>query len=97
MPNLTIVCYLSSLLSYGMGFSKMQVLKNVGTEHVNIYDYNIQVTLSMGYYVLAIFLVVIGFLFLYVMNNKEQEIMTSNSEKKLARNRMIEDVRVYLS
>jgi len=97
MPNVTIVCYLSSLLSYGMGFSKMLVLKNVGTEHVNIYDYNIQVTLATGYFVLAIFLVVIGFLFFYVMNNKEQEIMTSNSEEKPARNRMIEDVRVYLS
>lgn len=63
MPNVTIICYLSSLLAYGMGFSKMLVLKNAVTEHVNTFDYNINVSLATGYFVLAIFFAVIGFLF----------------------------------
>lgn len=75
MPNVTVICYLSSLLSYGMGFSKILVLKNAVTEHVNTYDYNVHVTLATSYFVLAIFLAVMGSLFFYVKNNREQEII----------------------
>jgi len=77
MPKVTVICYLSSLLSYGMGFSKMLGLKNAVTEYVNTYDYTINVSLATGYFVFAIFFAVIGSLFFYynfyVQNNREQE------------------------
>ena len=75
MPNVTTICYLSSLLFYGMGYSKMLVFRNAVTEQVNTYDYNIYVSLATGYFVLAIFFAVIGSLFFYVKNNRVQEII----------------------
>lgn len=59
MPNVTAICYVSSLLFYGMGFFKMLVLKNAVIEHVNV-------SLATSYYFLAIFFAVIGSLFLDV-------------------------------
>lgn len=78
MPNVTVIFYLSSVLSYGMGFSKMLILKNALTDHVNTYDYNIHVSLATGYFVLAIFFAVIGSLFFYFKNNREHEIIVIN-------------------
>lgn len=63
MPKITVISYLSSLLFYGMGFSKILVLNSPVTEHVNTFNYTTQVTLATGYFVLAIFFTVIGFLF----------------------------------
>lgn len=63
MPNATVICYLASVLSYGMGFSKMLVLNDVATGHLTTYDFNIHVSLATGYFVLAIFFAVCGFLF----------------------------------
>lgn len=78
MPNSTVICYLSSLLSYGMGFFKISVLKHAVTEHANTYDYNINVSLATGYFVLAIFFTTIGFLFFYIKNNREQDTTEIN-------------------
>lgn len=64
MPNVTVISFLFSLLSYGLGFSKVLVLKKAVAEHINTYDYNTQVSLAMGYFILAIFFAVIGFFFL---------------------------------
>ena len=69
---LTAICYLSSLLFFGMGYSKMLVL-NSG--HVNTYDFTTYVSLATGYFVLAIFFVVIGSLFFLVKNNRERGII----------------------
>jgi hypothetical protein len=83
MPKVTAICYLSSLLSYGMGFSKILVLKNAVTEYVNTYDYTINASLATGYFVFAIFFAVIGSLFFYynfyVHNNREQETIEINN------------------
>lgn len=75
MTNVTAICYLSSLLFFGLGFSKMLVLKNAVIEYVNTYDYTNNVSLATGYFVLAIFFAVIGSLFFYVKNNREPEII----------------------
>jgi len=75
MLNGTNICYLISLLFYGMGFSKMFDLSNAVS--------------ATSYFVFAIFFAIIGFLF-YVTNNKETRIIksiTSNSEVKLRGNR----------
>lgn len=95
MPNVTVICFFVSIMSYGVGFSKAFVLKKAFTEHVSNYDYYIQVSLATGYFVVAIFFAVIGFLFFYVKNNRGQEIVemtSSNSVENLAINRMIENI-----
>lgn len=75
MPIVTAICYLSSLLFCGMGYSKMLVLNN---GHVNTYDYTLYVSLATGYFVLTIFLVVIGSLFFYVENIRDEELSEIN-------------------
>lgn len=75
MPNVTAICYLSSLLFYGMGYLKTLVIKNAVAEHIITYDYTFYVSLATGYFVLAIFFAVIGSLFFYVKNNKNQKII----------------------
>lgn len=79
MPKVTAICYLASLLSYGMGFSKMLGLKDAVTGYVDTYD----VSLATGYFVFAIFFAVIGSLFFfynrYIQNNREQETIELNS------------------
>jgi len=94
MPNATTICYLSSLLFYGMGYSKMLVLKNPVTEHVNIH-----VSLATSYFVLTILFAVIGSLFFYDKNNRDQEIIEINDINftgKADWNWMVEDWRIYL-
>jgi hypothetical protein len=61
MPKETAICYLSSLLFYGMGYSKML---DLNTEHYDFTMYD--VSLATVYFVLTIFLAVIGSFFLYV-------------------------------
>ncbi|MBP1759283.1 MAG: hypothetical protein H6Q63_200 [Firmicutes bacterium] len=84
MPKVTAICYLSSLLFYGMGYSKTLVIENPLT--VNTYDYTLYVSLATAYYVLAIFLAVIGSVFFYLLNNREQELLfeskTLNTKEK---------------
>ena len=96
MQNLTVICFLSSLLSYIMGFSKTLVLKNTVAEHISTYDYNIQVTLATSYFVLAIFFSVIGCLFFFVKKKKAQKmtkVMIPNSRKNPIGNRLMENMR----
>jgi len=83
MPNLTVICYLSSLLAYGIGFLKMLVIEDGFTEHVTTFD-TFQVSLATGYFVLAIFLAVIGSLFFYAKFSRKQEIIeiTTTSAKE---------------
>ena len=63
MRNVTVICYLFSLLSFGMGYSKMLVYKNAITEHINTYDYTVDLSLATSFLVLTIFFAVIGFTF----------------------------------
>ena len=71
MPKVTIICYLSSLLFYILGYSKMLIL-NAG--HVNTYDFTIYVSQATGYFVLTIFLAVFGSLLFYIKTTKVKEI-----------------------
>ena len=68
------IFYLFSLLSYGMGYSKVLVLNSAVTEYVDPYDYIMHESLAMGYFGLVIFLAVIGCLLFY-FNNLNQEII----------------------
>jgi hypothetical protein len=72
MSIITTICYLSSLLFYGMGYSKTLDIKNAGT--VNTYDYGINVSLATCYFILAISLAVIGSLSYFIKNSREQKI-----------------------
>ena len=72
MPNVTVICFISSLLSYGMGFSKISSLKNALTDNIGTYDSNILVSIATGYFVLAVFFAVIGFVF-YTSNLKRRK------------------------
>ena len=79
MPNSTVICFLSSLLSYGMGYSKMLVFKTSLIEHVNNYDYTIHGSQATGYFVLAIFFAVIGLIF-FMLKECKQSVRLSNIE-----------------
>ena len=72
MRNVTVTCYLFSLISFGMGYLKMLVLENAITEHINTYDYTVDLSLAISFFVLTIFLAVIGFAFYSVYNAKEE-------------------------
>ncbi|MDR3600732.1 MAG: hypothetical protein P4L49_09680 [Desulfosporosinus sp.] len=106
MAYVIAICYLSSLVSYGMGYSEMLVFKNAVIKQLIIPDYTIQVSLATGYFILAIFFAVIGS-FLYVRNNSKQainEFKDSNVIKFKGkavresnnRRRTIDDERAYL-
>jgi len=93
MPNLTAICYLSSLLFYGMGYSKTLVIQNAFTVNTT-YDYTIHVSLATGYFVLAILLAIIGSLIYYVQNNKDQEaIEMKDIEFRIKAGRKLDDRR----
>ncbi len=79
MPKVTVVCYLFSLLFYGMGYSKTLVIKNAVAEHLNTYDFTIYVSLATGYFVLTIFFAVIGSLVFYVKHKGDQGIKALNN------------------
>ena len=84
MPNLTIICYLTSLLFYGMGSSKIFDLSNAVS--------------ATSYFVFAIFFAVIGSVFFYVKNNTHRQIVTkrrkkSNLSQNLRGNQMIVEAR----
>lgn len=74
MPNITTIFYISSLLFYGMGYSKTLVIQNAVAEHLNTYDYTMYVSLATVYFVLAIFCAIIGSFFFYIKSNKDQKI-----------------------
>ena len=96
MPNVTAICYLTSLLFYGMGYSKMLIIKNAVTENVNTYDNTIHVSLATTFFVLAIFLAVIGSLFFYVKNNREQKNIKINDIEFREKAGMESDDRRYM-
>lgn len=81
MPNVTVICYLSSLLFYGMGYLKTLVIQNAVT--LDTYDYTFYVSLATGYFVLAIVLAVIGSLFFYVNSKKVNKVIQMNNIIKL--------------
>ncbi|AET66898.1 hypothetical protein Desor_1234 [Desulfosporosinus orientis DSM 765] len=72
-----VICYLSSLLFYAMGYLKVLVL-NAG--HVTAYHSTIYVAQAMSYFVITIFLALLGSLLFYVKitKNKERKVMTPN-------------------
>lgn len=63
MRNVTVICFLFSILSFGMGYSKMLDYMNAVPEHVNTYYSTIDLSLATSFLVLTIFLAVIGFSF----------------------------------
>ncbi|WP_052314847.1 hypothetical protein [Desulfosporosinus meridiei] len=65
MPSITTICYLLSLLFYGMGYSKNLLIKNYPT-YISASDYTFLVSLTTGYFVLAIFFAVSGSFYLFV-------------------------------
>jgi hypothetical protein len=64
MRNVTVICYLFSLLSFGMGYSKVLAYKNAMMEQVNT---------ATSFFVLAIFFAVIGFA-IYTLRTMEHKI-----------------------
>lgn len=79
--NVTVVCYLFSILSFGMGYSKMLVYMDAITEHLNsyTYDHTIDLSLATSFLVLAIFFAVVGFAFftLRLMEHKNRQKETT--------------------
>jgi len=78
MPYVTAICYLFSLVFYGIGYLEVLVLKNAVTEYSSTYDYNIHVSLATSYFVLAIVFTIIGTIFFCVKNNRTQAIIEMN-------------------
>jgi len=79
---LTVICYLISLMFYGMGSSKMGDLNNAVS--------------ATSYFVLAIFFAITGFMFYYVKNKTTVAIIesrSSNSTENLRGNRIIQNAR----
>lgn len=74
MPKLTVICYLCSLLFYGMGFSKKLMLNNMVIVNANAYNYSINVSMTI-FFVLAIIFSVIGFLSFHTSNYRGQRII----------------------
>jgi len=85
MSNLTVICFLSSLLSYGMGISKIFSLSNALTDTTGTYDVNNLVTIATVYFVLAIFFTIIGFLF-HTSNIKENRKSLKLRDMDFSRN-----------
>lgn len=71
MPNVTVICFFSSLLCYGLGFLKIFSLNNAIIDNIG-YDFNILVSIATSYFVMAIFFAVIGFL-CYISNKKSNK------------------------
>jgi hypothetical protein len=67
MPKKAVICYLSSLILYGLGYST-----TLGLERgfMNSYDYTFYISLATVYFVLSIFFAVIGSIFLYLVKAK---------------------------
>jgi 4-hydroxybenzoate polyprenyltransferase len=85
MAFVIAVCYLFSVLSYGMGYSEMLVFKNAVINPLNVQDYNIPVLLATGYFVLASFFAIGGFFLFYLKNSSEQEIIDLEFGRKIDR------------
>jgi len=94
MPNVTVICYLFSLLFYGMGYSKTLRIKDAFTAQVNTYDYTIFVSLATSYFVLAIFFAIIGSLIFYVKSYRDQNMIKTNDlEFSVTNGRRLDDGR----
>ncbi|HEY8911003.1 MAG TPA: hypothetical protein VIM51_12095 [Desulfosporosinus sp.] len=61
MRNISVISYLISLLSLGLGYSKMQVYMNALTNQVNTYDSTMDLSLAISFLVVTIFFAVVGF------------------------------------
>jgi len=79
VPKKAVICYLSSLLFYGLGYAKVLVLNN---GHLNHHDFTIQASLATAYFALTIFLAAIGSFFLYLRYAKNQELEKNDLEYK---------------
>jgi len=84
VPKETVICYLSSLLFYGMGYSNMA---DLNTKHINTYDATIYVTFATAYFVLTIFLAVFGSCIFQIkaFNTKDIKINEIEFEVKAGR------------
>lgn len=78
MAYLIAICYLFSLVSYGVGYSEKSAIKNAVIDNLNNSDYNIHISLATSYFVLAIFLAVIGFFLFSVKTFRERESKETN-------------------
>ncbi|MDQ7097139.1 hypothetical protein REC12_26430 [Desulfosporosinus sp. PR] len=75
MPKITVICYLFSLLCYGLGSWKMSALKNLNWAMT---DYTVYVSLATVYFVLTIFLLVLGSFFFLARILKEREVAVAD-------------------
>lgn len=82
MRSGTVLCYFFSLLSFGMGYSKMLVYTNAIANHANTYDYTRNLSLATSFLVLAIFFAVSGFALYAVTIMKAKEIALKTITKK---------------
>lgn len=80
MPKGTVICYLFSLIFYGMGYSKMLDIENAAT----VTGHENYVFLATLYFVLTIFFAAIGSFFLYLnyLKNHEIEIVVCHQNSK---------------
>ena len=75
MQNVTAICYLFSLLFYGLGYFKTFDIRNAVQEYITTYDYTIYISMATVYFVLAIFFAIMGSLFFCIKNNRNQKVM----------------------
>ena len=81
MPKPTVVCYLFSLLFYGMGSSKISIL-NSG--HLNANAFTATVIQATIYFVLTIWLIVIGSAYYYLMARRKR-VRRLKNRRRVAR------------
>lgn len=80
--NLSITSYFLSICSVLMGLFKMFIYRDgKGLDKAvnayvggDAYNYTINASYATAWFVLAVFFAVIGFTFIYLENNKKQEI-----------------------
>ncbi|AET69518.1 hypothetical protein Desor_4076 [Desulfosporosinus orientis DSM 765] len=88
MPTVTAYCYLFSLLFYGLGSLKTWAIENALSRHLAQYNLTFNVSLATGYFVLTIFLAVVGSYFLvlkYRLNQKRQRYSRRRLQVKMAK------------
>ena len=81
MRNAAVICYFFSLLSFGIGYSKMLVFENAISKRINTYNYTIDLSLATSYFVLSIFLSVIGFVLFYFINEHKKSFKLSKNPR----------------
>ncbi|EHQ91209.1 hypothetical protein [Desulfosporosinus youngiae] len=93
MPKVTAVSYSFSLLFYGLGSWKTSVINSAMTGPMNTYNFTINASLAIGYFVLAIFFALTGSLLYYVKYRDQKNIKMKNFELQVFSGRGLDDRR----